>query len=100
MLTTFVILGFDSPDGQAKRKIHRAAHLERIEILHARGRVILAGPLTDHAGSLVVIKADSLEEAERFAQEDPYTIFGIFERFEVHPFLQVFPKVKDIKTSR
>ncbi|MET0513810.1 MAG: YciI family protein [Nitrospiraceae bacterium] len=92
MLTAFVILGFDSPDGQAKRKIHRAAHLERMEALHAQGRVILAGPLMDHAGSLIVIKAGSLEEAEQFAQEDPYTTFGVFERFEVHPFLQVFPK--------
>jgi uncharacterized protein YciI len=27
----FVILGFDGPEGQAKRKIHRPAHIERLE---------------------------------------------------------------------
>lgn len=89
----FVIIGFDGPDGQAKRKMHRPAHLARIETLNAQGRVILAGPLTDQTGSLMVIEAKSLEEAEQFAREDPYTVHGVFERVEVHPFLQIFPKV-------
>jgi uncharacterized protein YciI len=41
---------------------------------------------------LIVIEADSLEEAQQFAQEDPYTVNGVFQRVEVHPFTQVFPK--------
>lgn len=88
----FVILGFDGPDGQEKRKIHRPAHLARMESLDARGRVVLAGPLTDQAGSLIVIEADSQGEAEAFARDDPYTVGGVFQRVEVHPFLQIFPK--------
>jgi len=88
----FVILGFDGPEGVAKRKIHRPAHLARMDALDAQGRVVLAGPLTDQAGSLIVIEADSLAEAEAFARDDPYTVHGVFERFEVHPFMQVFPK--------
>lgn len=88
----FVILGFDGPNGQALRKIHRAAHLARLETLDAQGRVVLAGPLTDKAGSLIVIEADTLAEAEAFAKEDPYTVNGVFKRVEIHPFLQVFPK--------
>jgi uncharacterized protein YciI len=69
----FVILGFDGPDGEAKRKIYRPAHLAKMEPLDAQGRVVLAGPLTDKTGSLIVIEADSL-------------------RVQVHPFTQVFPK--------
>ncbi len=88
----FVILGFDGPDGQAKRKLHRPAHLARMDALDAQGRVILAGPLTDKTGSLIVIEAESLAEAQAFAKDDPYTIHGVFERVEVHPFEQVFPK--------
>jgi len=88
----FVILGFDGPEGDARRKVHRPAHLARMEPLDAQGRVILAGPLTDKTCSLIVIEAESLAEARAFAQEDPYTVNGIFERVEVHPFLQVFPK--------
>lgn len=88
----FVILGFDGPNGQALRQIHRPAHLAKMEKLDALGRVVLAGPLTDKSGSLIVIEAGSLKEAERFAKEDPYTVNGVFERVEVHPFMQVFPK--------
>ncbi len=87
----FVILGFDAPDGQAKRKIHRTAHLAGLELLDRAGRVLLAGPFTDQAGSLIIIEADSLEEAKRIAEGDPYTVHGIFERVEVHPFQQVLP---------
>jgi len=90
----FVILGFDGPDGEAKRKIHRPAHLSKMEPLDQAGRVVLAGPLTDRTGSLIVIEADSLEEARQFAHEDPYTVNGVFERVEVHPFTQVFPKAR------
>lgn len=88
----FVILGFDGPEGEARRKIHRPAHIAKMEPLDREGRVVLAGPLTDKTGSLIVIEADSLEEARKFAQEDPYTVNGVFQRVEVHPFTQIFPK--------
>ncbi len=87
----FVILGFDGLDAQAQRKIYRPEHLARLQLLHEQGRVLLAGPLTDKTGSLIVIEADSLEHANRIAQEDPYTVHGVFQRVEVHPFTQVFP---------
>lgn len=88
----FVILGFDGPDGASKRTTHRPAHLAKLNALHAQQRVLLAGPLTDGTGSLIVISADSLAEAEAWAKEDPYTVNGVFERIEVHPFTQVLPK--------
>ncbi|MGH7230223.1 MAG: YciI family protein [Nitrospiraceae bacterium] len=88
----FVILGFDGPEGGAKRKVHRPAHLEKMDALDAERRVVLAGPLTDGAGSLIVITADSLAEAEAFIKTDPYTMNGVFEPVEIHPFQQIFPK--------
>ena len=90
---TFVILGFDGPDGQMKRKVHRAAHLASLEPLSRAGRLIMAGPFTDQAGSLIILEANSLEEARRIAEEDPYTVHGIFEKIEVHPFQQVLPSL-------
>jgi uncharacterized protein YciI len=88
----FVIIGYDGPDGQAKRKLHRQAHLDRMDPLNKAGKVILAGPLTDGAGSLIIIEATSLEEAQTFVAEDPYVTQGVFARYEVHPFMQVYPK--------
>jgi len=88
----FVILGYDGPQGEAKRKIHRPAHLANLEPLAQQGRVILAGPLTDKTGSLMVLEFESQADAEQFANQDPYMVNGVFERVETHPFMQILPK--------
>ncbi len=90
----FVILGYDGPEGQAKRPIHRPAHLARLEALASQGRLILAGPFTDKTGSLIVLEAETIEDAQAFAREDPYSIHGVFARVDVHPFTQVLPYPK------
>ena len=46
-LMKFVILGFDGPNGAAKRTTYRPAHLAKLDALHSQQRVLLAGPLTD-----------------------------------------------------
>jgi uncharacterized protein YciI len=88
----FVIIGYDGPEGEARRKIHRPAHLANLDLLDKQGRVILAGPLTDKAGSLMILEFGTREEAEQFARNDPYTVHGVFERVEIHPFTQVLPR--------
>jgi uncharacterized protein YciI len=88
----FVIIGHDGPDGQEKRKLHRQAHLDRMDPLDKAGKVLLAGPFTDRAGSLIVLDMASLEEVHAFLKDDPYVTQGVFNRYEIHPFMQVFPK--------
>ena len=88
----FVIIGHDSPDGQEKRKLHRRAHLDRMDLLDQAGQVLLAGPFTDRAGSLIVLDMASLEEVQAFLKDDPYVTQGVFNRYEIHPFMQVYPK--------
>jgi hypothetical protein len=91
----FVILGKDGADGAQKRPLYRSAHLQRLDAWAQQGKVILAGPLTDKTGSLIVVEAGSLAEAQAFAKNDPYTIHGVFQEVTIHPFLQVFPKTPD-----
>jgi len=86
-----VILGKDGPEGTAKRPLFREAHLQRLDQWAQQGKIILAGPLTDKTGSLIVVEAESLEEVQAFAQNDPYMIHGVFQEVTVHPFMQVFP---------
>ena len=88
---TFVILGFDGPDGQTKRKVHRAAPIWSCGTKKGSGKTYYGRPFTDQAGSLIILEANSLQEARRIAEEDPYTVHGIFEKIEVHPFQQVLP---------
>ncbi len=95
----FVILGKDGPTGAAKRPLYREAHLQRLEQWAQQGKVILAGPLTDKTGSLIVVEAETLEEVQIFAKEDPYMIHGVFQEVTVHPFMQVFPQESDATTT-
>jgi uncharacterized protein YciI len=88
----YVIIGHDARDAREKRPTHRPAHLAHLEPLSKAGKVLLAGPLTDGAGSLIVVEQDSLAAVWELVGRDPYVTNGIFERVEVHPFLQVFPK--------
>lgn len=87
----FVIIGRDGPDAKELRPRLRPAHLEHLGTYDRQGRVRLAGPLTDGAGSLIVLEAESLEEARRIADADPYVTGGVFSAVEIHPFLQVLP---------
>jgi len=88
----FVIIGHDSRDAKEKRPQHRPAHLAHLGPLAQERKVVLAGPLTDGAGSLIVVEAESLAAVWELVGRDPYVTNGIFERVEVHPFVQVFPK--------
>lgn len=88
----FVIVGHDARDAKEKRPHHRPAHLAHLEPLAKQGKVILAGPFTDGAGSLIVVEAESLAAVWELVGHDPYVQNGIFESVEVHPFVQVFPE--------
>jgi hypothetical protein len=87
----FVIIGHDGPNGASLRPTVRPAHLENLRPLIERGKLIIGGPFTDGSGSLMIVDMESEAEALEFAQSDPYTKQGVFERVEVRPFRKVAP---------
>jgi uncharacterized protein len=90
-METFALYGWDGPAGAELRKIHREAHLARLAELDAAGRLVLAGPLTDGAGSLVLARFSDAAGAADWLAADAYVVHGVFARTETHPFKQVFP---------
>ena len=88
----FVIIGHDGPNGARLRPSVRPAHLENLRPLAQAGKVVIAGPFTDGSGSLILADFESEDAAQTFAQNDPYTVKGVFERVEVKPFRKVFPE--------
>jgi uncharacterized protein len=52
----------------------RPAHLEYIEDLYKKDKVVMAGPFTDKKGGMVIYRADSFEEALRYAEADPVVV--------------------------
>lgn len=84
-----------------QRLAARPAHLERLQALHAAGRLILAGPCpaidapdpgpAGFTGSVVVAEFASLAEAQAWADADPYIAAGVYEKVSVKPFKKVLP---------
>jgi len=90
----FVIYCVDKPGAIDLRMATRPAHLAYIDTKPVD--IILAGPLLDDAGgmrgSLFVVEADDIGQAQRFSEGDPYRKAGLFERIELHGFRKVLPK--------
>ncbi|ALO46300.1 YciI family protein [Pseudohongiella spirulinae] len=97
----YAIISEDVPNSLPIRMPVRPAHLERVEALRAEGRLIIAGPHpaidsedpgeAGFTGSLIIARFDSLEDAQGWADEDPYQKAGVYQRVTVKPFKQVLP---------
>ena len=97
----YMINGTDVPNSLEKRLSVRPQHIERLKLLQNEGRLILAGPLpaidsddpgdAGFSGSLIVAEFESLEDAEAWAQADPYIGAGVYESVVVKPFKKVLP---------
>lgn len=97
----YMIVGEDYPDSLEKRGAAREAHLARITKLADEGRVLAAGPLpavdaedpgaAGFTGSLLVVKFASLEDAQAWAEQDPYVAGGVYKSVVVKPFKHVLP---------
>lgn len=77
----FVIEAKDKPGALEIRLNTRPAHLD---FLKSQGdNLVLAGPFLDEnekpSGSLVVVKAENIEAAQKIADTDPYLAAGLFE---------------------
>lgn len=97
----YAIISEDRENSLEKRLQTRPAHLERLNALKDEGRLLLAGPHpaidsedpgpAGFSGSLVVAEFPSLEEAQAWADEDPYMKAGVYEKVTVKPFKKVLP---------
>jgi len=97
----YAIMGSDRPDSLEGRLAVRPEHLERIKTLQNEGRLLLAGPHpaidsedpgpTGFSGSLIVAEFDDLEAAQKWANDDPYALTGVFTNVVVKPFKKVLP---------
>lgn len=75
-----------------KRAAARPDHLAYLTRLQAEGRVVLAGPVGDGAGALVVLDVADEAEAEAIRLADPYTVAGVAVDGRVRPWRVVVPE--------
>ncbi|MGC9385381.1 MAG: YciI family protein [Hydrogenovibrio sp.] len=97
----YSIFAYDVENSLPLRAQARPEHIARLKALSEAGRLILAGPNpavdsndpgeAGFSGSLIVAEFDSLENAQAWANADPYLAAGVYEKVEVKPFKKVLP---------
>ncbi|MCY1350188.1 YCII-related domain protein [compost metagenome] len=91
MAQYFAVFATDKPGVQTLRQQIRPAHRDYLRNPHPHRIVVrLGGPTLDDCdgqmnGTLLVIEAASLAEAEDFVQDDPYVQAGLFAHIEIRP---------------
>ncbi len=97
----YAIISEDRPDSLTARLATRPTHVERLQALQNAGRLLIAGPHpaidaenpgdAGFTGSLVVAEFASLQQAQQWADADPYVAAGVYEKVTVKPFKKVLP---------
>jgi len=97
----YAFISEDVENSLETRMSARPAHVERLIALKDSGRLVLAGPhpaidsedpgTNGFTGSLIVAEFDSLEEAQVWADTDPYIEAGVYKSVTVKPFKKVLP---------
>ncbi len=97
----YAIISEDQKDSLEHRLQARPAHLERLTTLQNEGRLLLAGPHpaidsedpgpAGFSGSLVIAEFPSLDDAQHWANADPY-MADVYNKVTVKPFKKVFPQ--------
>ncbi|MBA5762623.1 YciI family protein [Vibrio sp. 404] len=96
----YVIFSQDVENSLEKRLKVRAEHLARLQTLQDEGRLLTAGPMpaidsenpadAGFTGSTVIAQFDSLQDAQGWADADPYIEAGVYQSVIVKPFKKVF----------
>lgn len=97
----YAIMSEDHPNSLEKRLAARPAHVERLNTLASEGRLLVAGPHpaidsedpgpAGFTGSLVIAEFASLQEAQTWADADPYIDAGVYQQVRVKPYKKVLP---------
>ncbi len=97
----YAIISEDHDGSLNNRLAARPDHVARLKELCDEGRLLVAGPHpavdspdpgpAGFTGSLVVVEFDSLQDAQKWADDDPYVAAGVYRKVTVKPFNRVLP---------
>ncbi|PLC59647.1 YciI family protein [Photobacterium carnosum] len=97
----YVIFSQDVENSLERRMSVREQHLARLKELQQQNRLLVAGPMpaidnenpgdAGFTGSTVIANFNSLEQAQQWANADPYIDAGVYANVIVKPFKKVLP---------
>lgn len=78
----FLMIYEATPDGLARAREHILAHRDRLDQFHARGTLLMAGPVMDGSGRAFGVFT-SRAAAEEFIAGDPFIVHQVVTRWTV-----------------
>src|SRR6478609_7955018 len=97
----YAIMAEDTAKSLEKRLEARPAHFARLQDMQNEGRLLLAGPFpaidsndpgpAGYSGSLIIVEFPNLEEAQQWANEDPFVTAAVYSQVVVKPFRKTLP---------
>jgi uncharacterized protein len=87
---SYFVLEYRYADLDARARV-RPDHLAYLQSLKQNGTLVLAGPVGDGSGAMMVLKVGSEEEAARVIENDPYTAAGVGVDHVLRPWNVVIP---------
>lgn len=97
----YLIYSEDNDNSLALRLSVREQHLARLIALQDQSKLLIAGPCpaidnndpgsAGFTGSLIVAEFDSLDQAQQWADADPYIAAGVYKKVTVKPYKKVLP---------
>jgi hypothetical protein len=87
---SFFVLEYRYADLDARARV-RPDHLAYMQSLTKDGVVVLAGPVGDGSGAMVVLQVSTEDDARRIVKDDPYTAAGVGVDHVLRPWNVVIP---------
>jgi uncharacterized protein YciI len=87
---SFFVLEYRYADLDARARV-RPDHLAYAQSLQKAGTVVLAGPVGDGSGAMMVLQVGSEDEAREVMANDPYTAAGVGVDHVLRPWNVVVP---------
>lgn len=88
-MALYMFHGLDRPGALEVRKATRPAHLAWIETLDPRVKIggpMLAEDGATPVGSMLVVEAETLDDAKALFAQDPYALAGLWAETTVRPY--------------
>lgn len=95
----YVIYTEDIENSLALRKASTTEHRQRLQTLRDEGRLLTAGPMPlidaddiseGVSGSCIIAEFDSLSDAQKWAEQDPFVKTGVYQKVTVKPYKLVY----------
>ena len=77
-----------APDGLEKAHLHFPAHRARLDLFHAAGTLLMAGPLMNPMDGAIGVFT-TREAAVEFMREDPFILNGVVSKSSVREWNEV-----------